>query len=146
MAEAMLTVLDKGRFSAYSAGTRAGGLINPFALEEIRKIGYPVESLYNKSWNEFIKPDAQAMDFVITVCEQAAHEFPPIWPGDPICANWFFEPPLATVGTTEVKRRVFQRITRHIQLRIQAFVALHHETLDRQSLQQEINAIGRMAA
>lgn len=146
MAEAALTVQGNGRFKAYSAGTRSGGLISPFALEQARTLGYPVENLRSKSWTEFTGPDSPEMDFIVIVCDVADQESHPIWPGSPIFANWIFEQPLTALGSIEAKRQVFARIQSHIQKRIALFVALPLESLDRQSIQREMNAIGDIPA
>jgi arsenate reductase len=141
MAEAVLNHFGKDRYCAYSAGTRPGGLIHPFALEQIRTLGYPVEQLRNKGIEEFAKPNARKMDFVITVCDQVEHEKLPIWPGNPICAHWPFEPPYATKGAIEARRRIFRKLFSDVQARIQAFLAIPIDTLDRASLQQKLRTI-----
>jgi arsenate reductase len=144
MAEAVLTKKANGRFKAYSAGTRAAGLINPFAIEKIEKLGILADKLRNKGWEEFLKPEAKVMDFVITVCEVAANEKAPDWPGSPILANWFFDSPHSATGSVEAKRRLFQELLRQIEHRIDAFVGLPIETLDRHSLLRELHAIGQL--
>ena len=98
MAEALLNTLGKGRFQAYSAGSHPGGVVNPFAIEKVRVLDYPLDRLRSKSWDEFAVPGAPQMDFIITVCDNAAGEVCPIWPGQPISAHWGFEDPAAAQG------------------------------------------------
>lgn len=144
MAEAVLTKKANGRFKAYSAGTRPAGLINPFAMEKIEELGIPRGTIRNKGCEDYLKPNAQQMNFVITVCEVAATAKSLNWPGTPIMANWFFASPHSTVGSVEAKRGQFQKLLRQIESRIDAFVALPIETLDRQSLLGELQAIGKI--
>jgi arsenate reductase len=145
MAEAVLTKKANGRFKAYSAGTRAAGLINPFAIEKIEKLGIIADKLRNKGWEEFLKPEAPVMDFVVTVCEVAANEKAPDWPGSPILANWFFDSPHSATGSVEAKRGLFHKLMRQIECRVDAFVRLPIETLERHSLFLELDAIGQMS-
>lgn len=142
MAEALLATIGKGRFRTFSAGSHPGGTVNPFAIEQIRATGYPLEKLRSKSWGEFATPDAPQMDFIITVCDNAAGEVCPFWPGHPVSAHWGFEDPAAAVGTDEEKRAVFARIFRQIMARVSIFASLPLQMLDKQAIQQELRKIG----
>jgi arsenate reductase (thioredoxin) len=145
MAEALVTTMGKGRFQGYSAGSKPGGKVNPFAIEKVRETGYPVDTLRSKNWDEFARPDAPRMDFIITVCDNAAGEVCPIWPGHPASAHWSFEDPAAIEGTAEVKRAAFDKIFKQIMTRMNAFVSLPMHMLDRHALQYEIKKIGDIA-
>lgn len=145
MAEALVTTMGKGRFQGYSAGSKPGGKVNPFAIEKVREAGYPVDKLRSKNWDEFAQPDAPHMDFIITVCDNAAGEVCPIWPGHPASAHWSFEDPAAVEGTDEVKRAAFDKIFKQIMTRMNAFVNLPMHMLDKQAVQREIKKIGDIA-
>ena len=110
MAEALVTTMGKGRFRGFSAGSRPGGQVNPFAIEQVKATGYPLDMLRSKSWDEFAAEDAPQMDFIITVCDNAAGEVCPVWPGRPVSAHWGFEDPAAVEGTDEEKRAAFNKI------------------------------------
>jgi arsenate reductase len=142
MAEALLNTMGKGRFNAYSAGSHPGGTVNPLAIEQIKTTGYPLEKLRSKSWDEFATPDAPKMDFIITVCDNAAGEICPIWPGQPISAHWGFEDPAAATGTDEQKRTVFSKIARQITTRVNIFNSLPFQTLEKTAIKREMDAIG----
>lgn len=142
MAEALVTTMGKGRFKGYSADSKPGGKVNPFAVEQVKKAGYPVDSLRSKSWNEFAATDAPQMDFIITVCDNAAGETCPYWPGHPTTAHWGFEDPAAVEGTDEEKRTAFEKIFKQIMSRMATFVNLPVSTLDKHAIQQEIKKIG----
>jgi arsenate reductase len=142
MAEALLNILGRGRFHAYSAGSRPGGEVNPFALEKVKSIGYPTEGLRSKSWNEFALPNAPQMDFIITVCDNAAGEVCPVWPGQPISAHWGFADPAAVVGTDDVKRAAFDKIFRQLSTRISIFANMPLEKLDKAAIHRELKNIG----
>jgi arsenate reductase len=144
MAEALVTTMGKGRFHGYSAGSKPGGEVNPFAIEKVRETGYPLDRLRSKSWEEFALPDAPRMDFIITVCDNAAGEICPIWPGHPASAHWSFEDPAAVEGTDAVKRAAFDRIFKQIMARMNAFVNLPMSMLDKTALQREVRKIGDM--
>ena len=108
LAEVQLNVLGRGRFKAYSAGSHPGGTVNPYAIEFLTKAGMPTEGLRSKSWDEFATPDAPIMDYVLTVCDQAAGEQCPFWPGQPMSAHWGVADPAAVEGSDEAKRRAFK--------------------------------------
>jgi arsenate reductase len=114
MAEALVTTMSKGRFKGFSAGSQPSGVVNPFAIEQVKATGYPVDNLRSKSWDEFAEPDAPKMDFIITVCDHAAGEACPYWPGHPLTAHRGFEDPAAANGTDEEKRAIFHKIFRQI--------------------------------
>lgn len=143
MAEALFNVLGKGRFQAYSAGSHPTGTVNPFAVERCAAIGYDTSNLRSKSWDEFATPDAPRMDLILTVCDQAAGEVCPIWPGSPLTAHWGFEDPAAFDGTDEQKRTVFDKVFRQILGRVSQFVNLPLHVLDRNAIQQEMRTIGQ---
>lgn len=142
MAEGLLNVLGKGRFNAYSAGSQPTGRVNPFAVEILEHTGYNVANLRSKSWDEFGAEGAPKMDFIFTVCDNAAGEVCPIWPGHPASAHWGFEDPAAVQGSDEQKRAAFHKIFHQIRARIQLLVALPVEKLDRVALQHELDTIG----
>jgi len=144
MAEALATTMSKGRFKGFSAGSKPSGKVNPFAIEQVKKTGYPLDNLRSKSWDEFAAPDAPRMDFIITVCDNAAGEACPIWPGHPTTAHWGFEDPAAMEGSDEEKRAAFEKIFNQITTRMNAFVSLPMHTLDEQAIRQEIRKIGEM--
>jgi arsenate reductase len=144
MAEALVTTMGKGRFKGYSAGSHPGGTVNPFAIEQVAHTGYPTDELRSKSWDEFGVPDAPHMDFIITVCDNAAGEVCPHWPGHPMSAHWGFEDPAAaSVNSVEQKRAVFNRIFRQIMTRMNIFVSLPLHMLEKNAIQHEIQAIGK---
>lgn len=142
MAEALVTTMGHGRFQGFSAGSKPGGKVNPFAIEQVKKTGYPVDNLRSKSWDEFAAPGAPHMDFIITVCDNAAGEECPIWPGHPATAHWGFEDPAAVEGTDEEKRDAFEMIFKQIMARMNAFVSLPLNMLEKHAIQQEIKKIG----
>jgi arsenate reductase len=144
MAEALFNTLGKGRFSAYSAGSHPTGKVNPFAIEQINNISYPLDNLRSKSWDKFAKPDAPQMDFIITVCDNAAGEVCPLWPGQPISAHWGFADPAAVEGNDNEKRQAFEKAFRQIKSRVNTFVNLPLDMLDKTAIQREMKAIGDM--
>lgn len=143
LAEAMLNAMGQGRFRAYSAGSRPAGHVNPFALELLRKNRVPVEGLRSKSWDEFAQPGAPELDFVFTVCDNAAGEVCPIWPGQPISAHWGVEDPAAVEGDDETKRKAFFHAYNRLHDRIRLFLSLPLANLDRVALTTRLKAIGR---
>lgn len=142
MAEALISTMGNGRFRGFSAGSQPGGTVNPYAIEQVKSTGYPVDRLRSKSWDEFAQADAPQMDFIITVCDNAAGEPCPVWIGHPMSAHWGFEDPAAFVGTDEEKREEFHRIFRQIMGRVHTFVELPLAMLERNAIQQEIKNIG----
>jgi arsenate reductase (thioredoxin) len=139
MAEALINTMGKGRFHAYSAGSHPTGKVNPFAIEQVTATGYATDNLRSKSWDEFATPNAPQMDFILTVCDNAAGEVCPIWPGQPISAHWGFEDPAAVEGSDEARRAAFNKVFRQILGRVQVFVNLPLSMLDKGSSQKTEN-------
>src|SRR5271157_3070562 len=129
MGEALFNTLGAGRFCAYSAGSHPTGRVNPLAIEQVRAMGYPLEGLRSKSWDEFARADSPRMDFIVTVCDNAAGEVCPVWPGQPVTAHWGFADPAAVQGSDEEKREAFARTLRQMRHRVQLFLSLPLETL-----------------
>ena len=143
IAECVLNRLGRGRFLAYSAGSFPKGDVHPHALDLLRRQGYPIETLRSKSWNEFAAPDAPPLDFVFTVCDNAAKETCPVWPGQPMSAHWGMADPAAAEGTEAERRLAFTDTLRMLNNRIGALVNLPSQSLDRLSLQNRVEEIGR---
>jgi protein-tyrosine-phosphatase len=143
IAECILNKLGAGRFRAHSAGSRPRGEIHPFAREMLAELGYDVSGLRSKSWDEFAAPDAPKLDFVFTVCDNAAAEPCPVWPGQPVTAHWGVPDPAAVTGTEAERRLAFADAHRMLFQRIGIFTNLPIESLDRLSLQQRVEDIGR---
>ena len=146
LAEAYLNAHGKGRFRAYSAGSHPGGRVNPFALELLAKSGISTEGLRSKSWDEFASADAPRLDFIFTVCDNAAGEACPNSPGKPITAHWGVPDPAAVEGSDEDKRRAFQRAFVLLSNRIDLMLALPIESLEHQALVAKLRAIGTAEA
>lgn len=142
MAEALLNTTGAGRFHAYSAGSHPGGTVNPFAIEQIAGTGYAIDNLRSKSWDEFAQPDAPQMDFIITVCDNAAGEVCPIWPGHPVSAHWGFEDPAAATGSDDDKRAVFSKVAKQIAVRVNLLNSLPIQQLEKTAIKREMDAIG----
>ncbi|AHG64974.1 arsenate reductase ArsC [Advenella mimigardefordensis] len=142
MAEALINMMGDGRFQAFSAGSHPTGTVNPFAVERAASIHYPTEQLRSKSWDEFAAPDAPQMDFIITVCDDAAGEVCPVWPGKPITAHWGFEDPSLVEGSDEDKRLAFDKTFRQMMNRVRLFVSLPFNILDHTAIKQELSKIG----
>ncbi|HEV2265037.1 MAG TPA: arsenate reductase ArsC [Stellaceae bacterium] len=140
--EVLLNHWGKSRFHAYSAGSQPKSAINPLTLALLRAMKLPTDGLRSKSWNEFARPDAPRMDFVFTVCDQAAAETCPVWPGQPITAHWGVPDPAAVDGTHEKKMAAFRDAFQRLDTRIKLFLALPLEKLDRLALQREARRIG----
>lgn len=143
LAEALLNRIGGDRFVAYSAGSHPKGQVHPLAIELLQAQGFPTETLRSKSWNEFACADAPKMDFIVTVCDSAAAESCPVWPGHPMTAHWGIPDPAAVEGLIEVRRKAFRDAFLAMQSRIRLFVSLQIATLDRMSLKRELDAIGR---
>lgn len=146
LAEAILNQNGRGRFHAYSAGSHPTGRVNPFALELLEKNRFPIDGLRSKSWDEFTQPGAPRIDFVFTVCDNAAGETCPVWPGKPVTAHWGIADPAAVVGSDDDKRKAFLTAYTELQRRIALFLSLPIEKLDKLKLQHELDAIGRSKA
>ena len=143
LAEALLNTMGKGHFHAYSAGSYPAGRVNPFAIGLLEETRLPTEGLRSKDWAEFAQPGAPMMDFVFTVCDKAAGEVCPVWPGQPMTAHWGIEDPAAVQGSDEDKRKAFLKTLNQMNRRISLFVSLPMDKLDRLSLQHRLDAIGR---
>ncbi|MDQ0390449.1 arsenate reductase ArsC [Labrys monachus] len=143
LAEAVLNHEGRGRFRAFSAGSHPKGAVNPFALRVLERAGYPTQGLRSKSWETFAAPGAPVMDFVFTVCDDAAGETCPLWPGQPMTAHWGIEDPAAVEGTDIDKERAFVTALRYLKNRIAIFTALPLATLDAVALGSRLRDIGR---
>jgi arsenate reductase len=143
MAEAILNREGAGRFTAYSAGSHAKGIVHPYALDLLSKLNYPTRDLRSKGWDEFAGAKAPALDFVFTVCDSAAAEVCPVWPGQPMTAHWGIPDPAVVQGTEAEHRLAFADAYRMLSNRIGIFVSLPIASLDRLSLQKRLSDIGR---
>jgi protein-tyrosine-phosphatase len=143
MAEVLLNTMAGNRFHAFSAGSYPKGAVNPYALNLLQKNRLPTEGLRSKSWDEFAAPDAAPLDFVFTVCDQAAGEVCPVWPGQPMTAHWGIEDPAAVEGSDEQKRKAFFKAYNQLQHRLSLFVSLPMDKLDRLTLQKRLDEIGK---
>lgn len=146
MAEALLNNVGRGKFLAHSAGSHPKGEVHPLALELIETNRLPTAGLHSKSWGEFAQPEAPEMDFVFTVCDQAAGEVCPVWPGQPIVAHWGIDDPAAAKGDEADRRRAFFRAFNELQNRLLIFVSLPLRKLDRHLLQRRLDEIGKLSA
>ncbi|ODR99336.1 ArsR family transcriptional regulator [Methyloceanibacter methanicus] len=146
MAECIMNREGLGKFQAYSAGSMPAGKVNPFALNLLRKLNYDVSSLRSKSWEEFSGPDAPKLDFVFTVCDNAAQEVCPIWPGQPMSAHWGLPDPAAVEGTEAERALAFDDTYRMLFQRISIFVNLPLASLSKLSLQKQLDEIGKHGA
>jgi arsenate reductase len=144
MAESILRKDGGGRFRAFSAGSMPKGAVNPLALEVLASYGYPTDGLASKSWDVFACPNAPEMDFVLTVCDNAAGEACPLWPGQPITAHWGIEDPAAAKGSGIDKERAFVTAFRYLRNRISLLVNLPSTSLDRLALTRHLQDIGRI--
>ena len=142
LAEAYLNARGGGNFAAYSAGSHPAGSVNPFALELLRRHRIDVEGLRSKNWDEFARPGAPRMDFVFTVCDNAAGEACPLWPGQPVTAHWGVEDPAAVQGTDEEKHKAFLKAFAQLATRINLLLNLPMEKIDRLSLKARLDEIG----
>jgi arsenate reductase len=141
--EALFNTMGAGRVKAFSAGSHPTGRMNPFAIDVVRGLGYPVENLRSKSWDEFAVPGAPELDFVITVCDKAAGEVCPFWPGQPITAHWGFPDPAAVEGTDDEKRVAFAQTLRQMRRRVELFLSLPIDALDSLAIEKKVREIGQ---
>jgi arsenate reductase (thioredoxin) len=146
MAEAILNKVGAGKFSAYSAGSQPKGRVNPHTIQLLQSLGYDTSGFRSKSWNEFAKPGAPPLDFAFTVCDNAAGEICPVWPGQPMTAHWGIPDPAEAKGSPAEIALAFKDAYRMLHQRIGVFTALPIQSLDQLSLQQRLNEIGRMAS
>jgi arsenate reductase len=144
LAEGILRKDGAGKFRSFSAGSQPKGVVNPFALETLEAFKYPTDGFRSKSWEEFAAPDAPVMDFVFTVCDSAAGEACPFWPGQPMTAHWGIPDPAAVEGTDLEKQAAFNEAFRFLRNRIGAFVNLPIKSVDKLSLGAKLREIGRM--
>lgn len=145
MAEAILNTIGRGKFRAFSAGSHPTGQVNPFALILLKRRNHDVSELRSKDWLEFEKENAPMMDIVITVCDQAAGEVCPVWPGQPITAHWGYPDPAVVVGSEAERNLAFARVYRELTTRIEILVALPIDQLDRLTLQRHVREMGKKA-
>jgi arsenate reductase len=144
LAEVLLNQMGRGRFRAYSAGSTPTGRVNPYALELLQTNRLPTEGLSSKSWNQFAEPGAPVMDFVFTVCDNAAGEVCPVWPGQPMSAHWGITDPAAFEGDEQAKRKAFFRAYNELSHRLGIFISLPMDKLDRLTLQKRLDEIGKV--
>lgn len=142
MAEALLNRLGRDRFRAFSAGSHPKGGVHPLALAQLRHTGFPTDACRSKSWSEFAAPGAPVLDFVFTLCDSAAKEECPTWPGQPITAHWGIPDPAAAEGSEEIRTQAFNVAFLQLQTRIALLLALPIAKIDRMSLQNQVRAIG----
>jgi arsenate reductase len=143
LAEVLLNSRGAGRFRAFSAGSQPVGRVNPFAVETLRQAGLPTEGLRSKSWDEFARPGAPQLDFVFTVCDSAANEVCPIWPGQPVTAHWGLPDPAAVQGSDADKAKAFRDTFIALDRRIGLFTSLPIAGLDQLALQRKVDEIGK---
>lgn len=144
LAESLIDHWGQGKFKGYSAGSYPKGAVHPLSLKLLQSLGLPVAGLRSKNWDEFATPDAPVMDFVFTVCDQAAGEVCPIWPGNPTTAHWGMPDPAAVDGSEAAQMIAFRETFRLLEARIKAFTSLPIAALDRISLKREVSEIGHM--
>lgn len=145
LAESLLNHWGRGRFKGFSAGSFPKGRVHPMALELLKELGFPTQGLRSKSWDEFDAPGAPHMDFVITVCDNAAGEVCPVWPGRPMMAHWGVPDPAAVEGSEEAQREAFRTTLRELENRILAFTSLPIASLDHLKLKNELDRIGKLS-
>jgi protein-tyrosine-phosphatase len=143
LAESILNREGQSRFKAFSAGSQPKGEVHPFAISLLKKMNHPVDGLRSKSWDEFAADGAPIMDFVFTVCDNAANEVCPVWPGQPMSAHWGLPDPAAVAGTEAERHLAFADTYRLLANRIGIFTSLPMKSLDRLSLQKRLSEIGR---
>jgi arsenate reductase (thioredoxin) len=146
LAEGLLNQMGEGRFKAYSAGSSPSGTVNPLALKTLQSLGCDTANMRSKSWEEFASPNAPRMDFIFTVCDNAAGEVCPIWPGHPMTAHWGFADPSLTQGEDDTRLAAFAHTAQLITTRLRLFTSLPLETLDHMSLSAELRKLGGQTA
>ena len=146
LAESLLNTLGKGRFQAFSAGSFPKGQVHPLAIDLLKRTNLPSEGLRSKSWDEFAAPGAPPIDFIFTVCDNAAGEVCPIWPGKPMTAHWGIADPAAAEGTDADKALAFRKALKELEIRIKLFVQLPIASLDQMTLCKKLRAIGQQPA
>ncbi len=144
LAESILRKVGADRFNAFSAGSHPKGAVSPFALKVLERLEFPIDGLRSKDWEEFSGPDAPTMDFVFTLCDDAARETCPVWPGQPMTAHWGIEDPAAVEGTDIQKEAAFVAAARYVRNRISAFINLPIKSLDELSLTVKLREIGTL--
>jgi len=143
LAEALIDHWSDGRFKGYSAGSFPKGAVHPMTLDLLERLRLPTRGLRSKSWDEFAAPGAPALDLVVTVCDQAAAEACPLWPGAPVTLHWSIPDPTAVEGPDTERREAFRQLHRELESRIQALAGLPVESLDREQLQEKLAALAR---
>jgi len=144
MGEALFNELGKGKFIAYSAGSKPVGRVNPYAIELLKNQGFKTEGLRSKGWDEFTGSGAPELDFIITVCDNAAGETCPVWPGQPATAHWGIPDPATVVGDDAAKRAAFRKASEQLARRIQLFMSLPVSSLDRLTIKEKLTEIGKL--
>ncbi len=144
LAEGLLNDMSKGRFRAFSAGSHPKGTVHPLALQELAHLGIPADNFRSKGWEEFALPDAPHMDFVFTVCDQAAGEVCPVWPGQPLTAHWGMPDPAAVEGSDVVRVRAFRDAAVTMKRRLELMLALPLQSLATLAIEREIKSIGKL--
>lgn len=143
IAEALMNHFGARRFRAYSAGSQPKGEVHPLALEALKQVRLPTDGFRSKSWEEFARPDAPQLDFVFTVCDNAAGEVCPVWPGQPMTAHWGLPDPAAVEGSDEIRRKAFHDVVVSMKRRIELMLALPMASLDRMAIQRGVRDIGK---
>ena len=144
LAESLIDHWGRGKFAGFSAGSSPKGKVHPIALELLRHMKLPAEGMRSKSWDEFAKPGAPSLDFVFTVCDNAAGEMCPVWPGQPMTAHWGVEDPAAVEGSETEQWLAFRKAFHELESRIKVFTSLPIRSLDRMKLQQRLHEIGKL--
>lgn len=142
LAEGLLNAMGKGRFQAFSAGSHPKGIVHPLALQELQSLRIPTDGFRSKAWDEFAAPGAPEMDFVFTVCDQAAGEVCPVWPGQPMTAHWGMPDPAAVEGSDDAKRQAFKSAAVTMKRRLELMMALPIDKLDALAVHKEVKDIG----
>src|ERR1700728_533880 len=146
LAESLLNSLGEGKFRAYSGGSFPKGQVHPMAVDLLKRMNLPTENLRSKSWDEFAAPGSPPIDFIFTVCDNAAGEVCPVWPGKPMTARWGIADPAALEGTDVEKSSAFRKALKELETRIKLFIALPIESLDPLTLREKLRAIGHLPA